>query len=347
MIRVDVKKRLGDFTLDAQFEAARGVTAIFGPSGSGKTSVINAIAGLMRPDSGAITLDEHVLFYGAQSVPVQNRRLGYVFQDARLFPHMTVAKNLTFGGRHDHDKIIDLLGLGELLARKPTGLSGGEKQRVALGRALMSNPDMLLLDEPLAALDARRKEEVLPYLVRLRDDLNMPMIYVSHAMAEVTQLANHLVIMADGRVVKHGPLGAVLADHASVAVLGARDAGAVIMANVLAHDTADQMTRLAFDGGKLSLSGQVGRIGDTIRLRIPAHDIILAGTAPSQISARNVMPVTITAIDVGTGGVSVSLRAGKTPLLARITQASARDMNLTVGANIFAIIKATAVAPTR
>lgn len=347
MIRVDVQKRLGDFTLNVQFDAPRGVTAIFGPSGSGKTSVINAIAGLMRPDSGSIALDDRVLFDSTQSVPVQGRKLGYVFQDARLFPHLSVSKNLTFGGQHDHEKVIDLLGLEGLLARKPAGLSGGEKQRVALGRALMSNPDMLLLDEPLAALDARRKQEVLPYLIRLRDNLNMPMVYVSHAMEEVTQLANHLVILADGCVVKHGPLGAVLADHASVAMLGARDAGAVIMAKVVGHDMEDQLTKVSFDGGRINLSGHVGTIGDAIRFRIPAHDIILAGAVPSQISARNVLPVTVTAIDASKDGVSVSLSAGQTPLLARITQASARDMNLTVGAKIFAIIKATAVAPTR
>ena len=184
MINVNVQKKLGNFTLDVAFNAPRGVTAIFGRSGSGKTTLINMIAGLVTPDAGQINLSDRMLFNHPHSLPARSRKLGLVFQDARLFPHLTVEKNLTFGGRHDHDRIVELLGLGALLARKPVDLSGGEKQRVALGRALMSNPDMLLLDEPLAALDAPRKAEILPYLEQLRNDFGMPMIYVSHAMSE-------------------------------------------------------------------------------------------------------------------------------------------------------------------
>ncbi|MCO4848112.1 MAG: molybdenum ABC transporter ATP-binding protein [Yoonia sp.] len=346
MIRVNVQKKLGDFTLDVAFDAPRGVTAIFGRSGSGKTTLINAIAGLMMPDSGRISLSDRVLFDQTRSLPPRSRKLGLVFQDARLFPHLTVAKNLTFGGRHDHDRIVDLLGLGRILVRKPADLSGGEKQRVALGRALMSDPDMLLLDEPLAALDTPRKAEILPYLEQLRDDFGMPMIYVSHAMSEVARLANYLVVLDAGKVVRAGPLAEVLSHPASVPMLGVRDAGAVIAVTVAGYDADDHLTRLTFDGGQMSLPGHVGRVGQGLRVRIPAQDVILASQIPAQISARNILPVTVTAIEDGRGpGVVIGLMAGETPLLARITKASLRDMKLSVGADIFAIIKATAVAP--
>ena len=346
MINVNVQKKLGNFTLDVAFNAPRGVTAIFGRSGSGKTTLINMIAGLVTPDAGQINLSDRMLFNHPHSLPARSRKLGLVFQDARLFLHLTVEKNLTFGGRHDHDRIVELLGLGALLARKPVDLSGGEKQRVALGRALMSNPDMLLLDEPLAALDAPRKAEILPYLEQLRDDFGMPMIYVSHAMSEVARLANYLVVLDAGKVVRAGPLAQVLSHPASVPLLGVRDAGAVIAATVAGYDVDDHLTRLTFDGGQISLPGHVGRLGQGVRVRIPAQDVILASKIAAQISARNVLPVTITAIEDGRGtGVAIGLMAGQTPLLARITKASLRDMKLTVGAKIFAIIKATAVAP--
>jgi molybdate transport system ATP-binding protein len=346
VISVALQKRLGDFTLDVAFDAPRGVTAVFGPSGSGKTTLINALAGLVTPDTGRIVVGGRVLFDGHINLPPRHRALGYVFQDARLFPHLTVAKNLTFGGRHDHDKVIDLLGLGPLLDRRPAGLSGGEKQRVALGRALLSNPAMLLLDEPLAALDAPRKAEVLPYLERLRDEVGVPMIYVSHAMSEVTRIATHLVVLDAGRVVRHGPLGAVLADPASLPLMGPRGAGAVVMTTVQSHDAQDDLTHVTFDGGRICLPGRLGRLGSVLRVRIPAQDIILATRAPVDISARNILPVTVTTINQDQGaGVAVGLLAGQTPLLAQITRASLRDMDLSVGMQIFAIIKATAVAP--
>ena len=345
MISVDVQKQLGDFNLDVAFDAPRGVTAVFGRSGSGKTTLINMVAGLIAPDRGRIAIADRVLYGRKTNLPARRRNIGYVFQDARLFPHLTVAKNLTFGGAYDHDRIIDLLGLSPLLARHPKALSGGEKQRVALGRALMSKPDLLLLDEPLAALDAPRKAEVLPYLETLRDDLALPMIYVSHAMSEVARLANHLVVLDAGRVVQSGAIGDVLADPASMSLLGVRDAGAMVLARVTGHNAEDQLTHLAFDGGELSLPDHVGRVGHMLRVRIPAQDIILSRHAPRDISARNVLAVTVTAIRDGQGpGVAVGLRAGATPLLARITKASLRDMQITAGDSIHAIIKATAVA---
>lgn len=342
MILVRVKKVLADFTLDVAFEAPGGVTAVFGRSGSGKTTLINAIAGLIRPDTGSIVVDGRELI----DVPVHRRNLGYVFQDARLFPHMTVMQNLIYGGGHDRARLVELLGLGDLLARYPAALSGGEKQRVALGRALMSDPAMLLLDEPLAALDSQRKAEILPYLERLRDEVEVPMIYVSHDMAEVARLANTIVVLERGRVVRSGGLGDVLSHPASVPLLGARDAGAILLATIVAYDAEDALTVLEFEGGRLVLSGEIGRLGQNVRVRVPSQDVILARVVPQQISARNVLPVTVTALQVDDGpGVAVGLMAGETPLLARITKASFREMGLVVGAQIFAIIKATVVAP--
>jgi molybdate transport system ATP-binding protein len=214
MLIVDVKKRLGDFSLSARFEGTSGVTALFGPSGSGKTSIIGMVAGLMKPDHGRIAIDDEVLFDSATSIdePAHKRRVGYVFQDGRLFPHLSVARNLDYGrwmSGADRDEkqikhITGLLDIAHLLRRRPGALSGGERQRVALGRALLMKPRLLLLDEPLASLDAARKSEILPYFLRLRDDIKLPMIYVSHDATEVKALANHVVMIDAGRVAATG-----------------------------------------------------------------------------------------------------------------------------------------------
>lgn len=348
MIALEITKRLGDFSLQVAIRAPSGVTAIFGRSGSGKTSVVNAVAGLLRPDAGRIVVGETVLFDRSQRVdlPTQKRRIGYVFQDARLFPHMTVARNLQYGGVHDADNVIDILGLGDLLDRMPAGLSGGEKQRVALGRALMCDPQLLLMDEPLAALDAPRKAEILPYIERLRDQVQMPILYVTHDVSEVARLATTLVVMDQGRVTIAGPVGEVLSHPQAVPLVGAQAVGAVITARVAGRMLDDGLTELVFSGGRLVLPGNLGRLGQNVRLRIPAQDVILATTPPTGISALNVLPVKITQIgDAAAGGVAVGLRAGNDHLLARITRHSAGRMQLAVGQDIYAIIKATAVAP--
>ena len=214
MLTVDVDKKLGDFALSAKFEAARGVTALFGPSGSGKTSIIGAIAGLLQPDRGRIAIDGDPVFDGASGldVPAYRRRVGYVFQDGRLFPHLSVARNLDYGRwmsglPHDAAKfrhVAELLDIASLLKRRPGALSGGERQRVALGRGLLMEPRLMLLDEPLASLDAARKREILPYFVRLRDETKLPMVYVSHDAAEVKAVANHVVMLDGGRVTVTG-----------------------------------------------------------------------------------------------------------------------------------------------
>jgi molybdate transport system ATP-binding protein len=210
MLFVDAEKRLGDFSLAARFEAVGGATALFGPSGAGKTTLVNMIAGLITPDRGRIVLDDTVLFDSASgiNVPAHKRRIGYVFQEGRLFPHMTVARNLDYGRRMnglsadaaETGRVIDLLDIRPLLARRPGKLSGGERQRVAVGRALLMRPRLLLLDEPLASLDARRKSEILPYLTRLRDDAQVPMVYVSHNAGEVRRIATSVVWLEEGRV---------------------------------------------------------------------------------------------------------------------------------------------------
>ena len=348
MLQVSVQKRTGDFDLDTRFEAPAGVTAIFGKSGSGKTTLVNAIAGLVQPDTGRIAIGDRVLFDHAARInlPPEQRRAGYVFQDARLFPHLSVHRNLTYGGDHDAARVIDVLGLAPLLDRRPAGLSGGERQRVALGRALMCDPQILLMDEPLAALDAPRKAEILPYVERLRDDTRVPIIYVSHDVSEVARLATTLVILEAGKVAVAGPVGQVLSRADVVPLLGIRAAGAVIETRVAGRLLDDDLTELQFSGGRLLMPGYLGEIGQTLRLRIPAQDVILARRAPTGISALNVLPVTVTEIVPGRGpGVAVGLRAGNDQLLARITKRSAGRMELAVGMQIFAIIKATAVGP--
>jgi molybdate transport system ATP-binding protein len=214
MLRVDVSKRLGEFTLEASFTSEGRVTGLFGASGAGKTSLINMIAGLVKPDRGTIALDGETLDDSAKGlhVPPYRRRIGYVFQDARLFPHLNVSQNLDYGRRMNHldrdpaqqKRVIDLLDIGSLLDRRPGKLSGGERQRVAFGRALLSKPRLLLLDEPLGALDEERKREILPYLVRLRDEAGIPMVYVSHDAAELRQLATQIVMLKGGRITAFG-----------------------------------------------------------------------------------------------------------------------------------------------
>ena len=341
MIDVRVTRRLGAFALDAAFTAPGGVTAIFGRSGSGKTTLIKTVAGLLRPDAG------HVRVGGRDitDLPPARRRIGYVFQDARLFPHMSVAQNLAYGGTHDRDAVIELLGLGALLDRRPGTLSGGETSRVALGRALMSDPQLLAMDEPLAALDAPRKAEVLAYLERLRDRAGVPILYVSHDMSEVARLARTLVILEQGTVRRAGPLEDVLSDPAAVPLVGVREAGAVLTGRIEHHDAADDLTTVALSADRLILPGRLGPPGSRLRLRIPASEVILATDRPAGLSALNVLACRIEAVTEGHGpGVAVSLATGTDRLLARITRRSARAMGLMAGQQVHAVLKATAIS---
>ncbi|MCB1476949.1 MAG: molybdenum ABC transporter ATP-binding protein [Rhodobiaceae bacterium] len=341
------------FALDVDFSAPAGVTALFGRSGAGKTSIVNAVAGLMRPRFGRVVLAGRTLTDTASGiwVPPHRRRIGYVFQEDRLFPHLSVAQNLAYGrGRQrdagEFDRVVDMLAIAPLLTRQPASLSGGERQRVAIGRALLANPDLLLMDEPLASLDEARKAEILPYLERLRDEAGIPILYVSHSASEVARLATTIVVIHDGRVSRIGAARDILADPEAVPMLGQRDAGAVIDATVARHDAQDGLTELSVAAGRLVLPLIDAAPGTRLRIRIGAHDVIIAKELPRDISALNILPVTVTRIHQGEGpGAAVGLDAGGDHLLARITRRSVRSLNLEPGLACYAIIKSTAIAP--
>ena len=356
-ISVSIRHDLGSLALTADFAVdTPGVTALFGPSGSGKTSIINAIAGLLRPQKGAIVIGGETVLDTQSSifVPPQLRRVGYVFQNARLFPHMSVEKNLRFGWRRapipaeepEFARIVAMLGLEDLLARRPARLSGGEKNRVALGRALLSSPRVLLLDEPLAALDAARKAEILPYLEKLRDEAKLPMLYVSHSLDEVAQLADSVIIVRNGKTVAHGPVFDMLADLEVSALTGTPSFGAVIDTQILAHREADGLSVLSFDGGQLIVPRLRRPLGQRLRVRIRAEEVMLAAEEPRTISANNVLLSTVTNLrESGTTHAEVQLQCGKARFVARITRASARRLGLKPGMPMFAIMKSVIVDP--
>ncbi len=354
MLEVALRHALGDFTLDAAFRAPPGVTVLFGRSGSGKTTIVNAVAGLLMPDAGRIAAGDRVLFDAALGIrlPPHRRRLGYIFQEGRLFPHLTVRQNLAYGAwfaprgapREDMRRVVDLLGIGALLERRPGALSGGEKQRVAIGRALLSAPRLILADEPLAALDEARKAEILPYFERLRDEVSVPILYVSHSASEVARLATTVVALDAGRVVAQGPAAEVLGDP-EVLPAGAREAGAVISATVVAHHP-DGLSELDAGGVPLLLPRVALAPGRPIRLRIAAHDVILSRARPEGLSALNILPATVSGLRGGEGpGALVALETPAGRLLARITRRSAAALGLAPGAACHAVIKTVSVAP--
>jgi molybdate transport system ATP-binding protein len=354
MLSVDIRRNLGAFQLHTAFDAPEGVTVLFGRSGSGKTSVVKSIAGLLTPDAGRISLGDRVLFDAASrtNVPVHRRRLGYVFQDSRLFPHLTVRQNLEYAkrvtgrGQRRAEDVGDLLGIAHLLDRGTHGLSGGESQRVAIGRALLAEPDMLLMDEPLASLDAPRKAEILPYLETLRRETGLSILYVTHNMAEVARLATHIVLLEDGTVVRSGAPELLLTDPDMVRVFGIRDAGAVLSARVAAQPN-DGVSELTVSGGRLFLPTIDAPLGADLRVRILAQDVILSRTRPEGLSALNILPVRVLAVRRGDGpGVIVQLQAGNDRLLARITRRSADALGVAEGLACFAVMKSVAVSQT-
>ncbi len=345
-LKVSLQHRFADFALDVEMIAPPGLTCLFGRSGSGKTTIINAVAGLLRPDRAQIALDGRPLHH----LPPHQRHVGYVFQDARLFPHLTVEQNLRYGARvrrrpaEDLGRIVSLLGIAPLLPRRPATLSGGERQRVAIGRALLSEPRLLLLDEPLAALDEARKAEILPYIEALRDEIGLPMLYVSHSLAEVARLATTIAVIDAGRVAAIGPAADVLADPVTARLMGLRDAGAILTARIAAHE-ADGLTRLDTSAGPLWLPRIAGAPGRPVRIRIAAQDVILSLTRPEGLSALNILPGTVTACREGDGpGALVQLDLGGQHLLARVTRRSASALGLAPGQAVFAIVKSLAVA---
>ncbi len=346
----------GGFALDAAFSApAPGVTALFGPSGCGKSTVLSAISGLLRPGEGRVALGGDAMLDTARGVfvPPERRRCGVVFQDARLFPHLSVESNLRFGMRRAPRgaegpgvaDVVALLGVGHLLRRRPAGLSGGERQRVALGRALLSRPRLLLMDEPLAALDAARRAEVLPFLARLRDAAGLPVLYVTHALDEVDALADSLVLLEAGRVAAEGTVEALSARTDLPALSARRDAGALLRCAVLAHDPARGLTRLGFPGGALVAPLRPEPVGTRLRLRVRARDVAVAAEAPRGLSVRNVLPAGLAGVAAVPGApheVFLRLAIGPSALLARVTRDAVAELGLRPGIAVWALVKSVA-----
>jgi molybdate transport system ATP-binding protein len=348
-IRADFKLQLESFALDVSFSAPnRGVTALFGPSGSGKTTLLRCIAGLERA-AGSLHINGDVWQDDTKFLATHRRPLGYVFQESSLFPHMSVRANLEYGLKRiptserkvPLEQVVEWLGLGRLIERgDPAKLSGGERQRVAIGRALLTSPRLLLMDEPLAALDMASKQEILPYLERLHRELNIPVLYVSHALDEVVRLADHLVLLEQGRVIASGAVQETLA-RLDLPTAHLDDAGAVIEAAVALHDEKYHLTRLDFPGGQLWV-GRVGRpFGSVVRARVLARDVSIATQQPQGTSINNILKARIEEIrDEGPDKVIVRMRVGETNmLLSRITRRSRDHLGLVAGMEVFAQAK--------
>jgi molybdate transport system ATP-binding protein len=353
MLEVDVSLRRGDFELEAEFKAVTpGVTALFGRSGSGKTTLVNLIAGLLRPDRGRIALEDTRLVDIKRGtwVPPQRRRIGYVFQEPLLFPHLDVSGNLRYGQRRARPRgsdaelaaTADLLGLGTLLRRRPHELSGGERRRVALGRALLSRPGLLLLDEPLASLDAARREDLLPWFEALRDRHSLPIVYVSHEFEEVVRLASHVVLLEQGRVAAQGEVGQVAMVPELRAILGPELVGSVVDGCVESIDPVTGVAHIRIGQSLITASGSGLANGQLVRFQILARDLIIATQKPAGLSVRNEIEGTIRAIvDDGRDAVLVEIDVGGPVLLARVTRTAAADLSLEPGRRVWALLKAT------
>jgi molybdate transport system ATP-binding protein len=353
MLSVAVNHRLGDFTLDIAFESDGGLTALFGRSGAGKTSLVNAIAGLIRPDRGRVEVDGEVLTdtTTGRFVPPHRRRVGYVFQEGRLFPHLNVRQNLLYGSWFapkgveggDFDQITDLLGIDHLLARRPANLSGGEKQRVAIGRALLARPRLLVMDEPLASLDEGRRAEIFPYIERLRDEMRLPIVYVSHSIAEVARLATTLVVLSEGEVAAIGPTAEVMGRIDLFPLTGRAEAGAIVATRIAAHDRQFGLTILNAAAGELRVPYLDLPVGAALRVRIRARDVMIALAPPQGLSALNVLPGTIAEIAAGDGPiVQLRLDCAGEALVARLTRRSVDALGLVPGLEVHAVIKSIA-----
>jgi molybdate transport system ATP-binding protein len=353
LINIDIQRKKGSFNFSAQIQTNGGLTAFFGRSGSGKTSLINMIAGLDTPDEGIIIIDDQVLFDSKHKINIapEQRKIGYIFQDGRLFPHLNVRSNLLYARRFlsvplNHEKfvaIVDLLGLEQMLDRRPTTLSGGEQQRVAIGRALLADPRLLLMDEPLASLDSARKAEVLPFIENLRDQLKTPILYVSHAIDEVIRLADTMVLLDKGNTIAQGEVEDLMSRLDLRPFTGLYEAGAILSVNITAHDSKYGLTELSFNGHKLLIPHINFPIGSHLRMRILARDVSLSKLKPTKTSILNIFDAVI--MEISHNSVSqceVILDVG-TPLIARITYKSVIDLDLKVGSKVFAQVKAAAI----
>lgn len=350
-LSVDIRHRLGAFTLEAAFESSGRLTALFGPSGSGKTSLVNLIGGLIRPVEGRIAAEGRVLVDTARRifVPKHRRRIGYVFQDARLFPHLTVQQNLGYGRfftpqaeRYAKlDDVVDLLGIGRLMERRPNLLSGGERQRVAIGRALLASPKLLLMDEPLASLDEARKAEIMPYLERLRDESRIPIVYVSHSVAEVARLATDVVVLGDGKVTASGPVREILGRLDLLPEDERGEGGSLIDAEIVGLEPASGLTVLRSAAGEWRVPATELASGTRLRIRIRARDVMIATERPRGISALNILAGTVADISIGASQEAlVMLDCNGDRILARITRHSVEALGLAPGGTAYAVVKA-------
>lgn len=368
MFRIRAKKRRDGFVLDVDIEVSSpGVVGLFGRSGCGKTTLSNIVAGLLPADESHIVIDGVGLEQNGKSLRAEHRRIGYVFQDARLFPHLDVMGNLRYGekrsrGQWAHklenlrthrredvpritlDVVAPLLGLEQLLSRRVHQLSGGERQRVALGRALLTNPRLLILDEPLASLDAARRDEVLPYLEKLRDELAIPMIYVSHQFEEVLRLATHVVLMDKGKVLSQGSLDELSLHPELRSIVGPDAVGAVVHGVVESVDGGTGLANLRVGTNVLKIRLQEARVGAHVRVQLLARDIILATSRPDNLSVRNLMVGTIARIvpdDEDTELVYVDI--GGASILSRVTRAASMALGLRVGLSVWALVKSVSI----
>lgn len=354
-MEIQVTRQQGDFLVSAAFEGTEsGVTALYGPSGAGKTSIINMVAGLIRPDSGHISVNGLCLFDSDRGInlPTERRRIGYVFQDGRLLPHLSVRANLSYGMRLTpvdrrfvtFDAVVELLGIGHLLDRRPAKLSGGEKQRVAIGRALLTSPAMLLMDEPLASLDAPRKAEVLPFIMRLSREFAIPILYVSHIMDEILNMADRMVILNSGRAIASGDIEDLLSGTELGSYIGGEEFGSVISTVVDEPLDDSGLTRLRFDPHVLKVPAVSAPKGTSIRIRIFARHVAVSLQPPDESSFQNVLPARVDRImDHGKSFVDVRLDIGRY-LWARITRQACSDLKLKTGKPVFALIKSATVS---
>jgi molybdate transport system ATP-binding protein len=352
-IEIDVRHRQGGFLLDASFSVDNGTVALFGPSGAGKTTLVNAVAGLVRPDRGRVVVDGTILLDTTRGVDIApyRRRIGYIFQDGRLFPHLTVRQNLSYGRWFSEvvaragpmERVVEMLGIGHILARYPQGLSGGEKQRVAIGRALLSGPRLMLMDEPLSSLDEQRKEEILPYIERLRDETGIPIILVSHSVSEVARLATSVVLLAEGRVRAVGAPSQVLQNVEVTKLTGNPLDRSVIEARVTRHDEGADVTTLMSAAGTWIVRRIDAPLDATVRIVVDPTDVILAKEEPRAVSALNCFSGRITGLrDRGTL-LDVDVDCGGDLITSRITQFSAQRLGLSKGEGIHILIKAVAL----
>ncbi|HET7731947.1 MAG TPA: molybdenum ABC transporter ATP-binding protein [Usitatibacter sp.] len=354
MLDVDIGLKRGAFALQAAFRSDAPIVALFGRSGCGKTTIVEAIAGLVRPERGRIVIDGRVLFDASRGIDLapEKRRVGFVFQDSLLFPHLSVRANLAYGERLTEpaerfvqpERVVSLLGLAGLLERRPAKLSGGERQRVAIGRALLANPRILLMDEPLAALDGPRRAEILQYVELLRDELRLPIVYVSHAIEEVTRLADHLVLVSEGRTVAQGGVAELMGRPDLKPFTGRFEAGAVVDARVERHDEEYGLTVLAFAGGQLVVPNVDALPGEPVRARIRARDVALALEPPPRASFQNVLAAQVRSLGGEFGAlVEVTVAVGATTLVARVTRKAAAELGLAPGLAVYALVKAVSI----